>query len=167
MDHPDYTPLPKLNVKEMLTVADTFEMSAVVGRYCKNTGEPPERALRIANETKKFLILCALDHDQGYAIQDPIDEMWHTFILFTKPYFKFCRALGKPYIHHAPTEENHRKATGQVRLDSYAKLLKDYETTFGFAPPTDIWPQPGAGQPRKGPDCGPDCSYYPPCCNKE
>lgn len=40
-----------------------------------------------------------------------IDEMWHTFILITKDYTKFCNDFFGGYIHHVP--EVGEEATGQ------------------------------------------------------
>jgi len=31
-----------------------------------------------------------------------IDEMWHTFVLFTKDYFAFCQGHFGRFIHHSP-----------------------------------------------------------------
>jgi hypothetical protein len=151
---------------ELLEIARQFNMTSVVDRYCKEKHETRERANIIADELRHFLILCVLNTDKGYAIRDPIDEMWHTFIIFTKDYFKFCLSIGKPYLHHAPTEESDKKIGANARLESYKELLEDYEKTFGYQAPKDIWPEPGTTIPMKGPDCGKDCSYYPPCCNK-
>lgn len=33
----------------------------------------------------------------------PLDEGWHTFILFTKEYSDFCKNFLGGYLHHAPT----------------------------------------------------------------
>lgn len=163
---------PSMSAADMLKAARSFDMSAIIARYCKENNESHERAERIADETRHFLVLCALDKSKGYAIRNPIDEMWHTFIIFTKDYFHFCRSLGKAYLHHAPTEEGSKKLRAKARFDSYLELLSDYEKTFGYEAPKDIWPQPGP-VPMSGAscssapsDCGPDCSYYPPCCNK-
>jgi len=32
-----------------------------------------------------------------------IDEMWHTFVLFTKEYAAFCQRYFGQFLHHAPT----------------------------------------------------------------
>lgn len=34
-----------------------------------------------------------------------IDDMWHTFLLFTKDYMLFCEQFFGDYIHHIPTTE--------------------------------------------------------------
>ena len=119
-----------MSAAEMLKAARAFDMTAIVDRYCKEHNESRERAERIADETRHFLVLCALDKSKGYAIRNPIDEMWHTFIISTKNYFHFCRSLGKAYLHHAPTEESSKKTGAQARFDSYLELLSDYEKTF-------------------------------------
>jgi hypothetical protein len=164
--------LQKMSALEMLDAARSFDMKNIVDRYCKEQNESIERGNKIADELRHFLILCALDKSKGYAIRNPIDEMWHIFIIFTKDYFNFCRKLGRPYIHHAPTEEGTKKLRAKERLDSYIELLSDYRTSFGYDAPKDVWPEPGYAL-KNSPscssapsDCGADCSYYPPCCNK-
>lgn len=52
-----------------------------------------------------------------------IDEMWHTFILFTREYSAFCERNFGRYIHHAPTtylekqqaRANPRRARAELR----------------------------------------------------
>ena len=33
-----------------------------------------------------------------------VDDHWHEFILFTRPYEHFCRRAFGRYLHHTPTE---------------------------------------------------------------
>lgn len=35
-----------------------------------------------------------------------MDDMWHTFLLFTKDYMDFCHNYFGEYIHHYPAKEN-------------------------------------------------------------
>lgn len=37
---------------------------------------------------------------------EEIDNMWHTFLLFTKDYMSFCDKYFKCYIHHNPFDKN-------------------------------------------------------------
>lgn len=39
-----------------------------------------------------------------------LDEMWHTFILFTRDYHQFCDRYFSEYLHHAPTPRHLRVA---------------------------------------------------------
>jgi len=48
-----------------------------------------------------------------------VDEAWHTFILFTKDYFKFCNEVFGYYLHHSPSISG-----------GYKNDLKDIENTY-------------------------------------
>lgn len=151
---------------EKLKIARAHDLSAVIESYCERTADSPERAEQVADELRHFLVLCLLDKGDGFAIRDPVDEMWHTFLLFTKDYFHFCHSLGKRYLHHEPVGKNkHDPVAAAKRLESYKHLLTSYEIEFGYPPPHNIWPVPIMSI-MKGPDCGKGCSYFPPCCNK-
>lgn len=39
-----------------------------------------------------------------------IDDMWHTFLLFTKEYASFCKNYLGRYFHHAPTTNAQKSA---------------------------------------------------------
>lgn len=49
-----------------------------------------------------------------------IDDMWHTFLLFTKDYMHFCDKYFKEYIHHNPFDKN----TTDVEKDFLDDLTK-------------------------------------------
>ena len=38
-----------------------------------------------------------------------VDDLWHTFILFTKEYHKFCHKSFGEYLHHNPDKKNTKK----------------------------------------------------------
>lgn len=65
----------------------------------------------IFNETKKLFWLfneSNFDKFDNLSIDNSLiilDEMWHTFILFTNDYSTFCHDLFGYYIHHKPTSE--------------------------------------------------------------
>lgn len=93
-----------------------YQNSSVLNRYKKdypNNILSPEEAF---TELLKFLWLCNKHkHDQRVSPEEKlnfqcvihyemseIDDMWHTFLLFTKDYMEFCNQYFKKYIHHAP-----------------------------------------------------------------
>ncbi len=56
-----------------------------------------------------------------------LDEMWHTFILFTRDYAQFCHRYLGGYIHHAPTTYSEKKQTGhqfQKNFDDFLNQRK-------------------------------------------
>ncbi|MBA2711001.1 MAG: hypothetical protein H0U57_10450 [Tatlockia sp.] len=101
-----------------------------------------EEALR---ELIKFLWLtqkheedqAALPIDQQLdficGIPEEIDDMWHTFILFTKDYMDFCAENFGKFLHHAPTAATERMLINKSETDfskylSYVRKNLDEET---------------------------------------
>lgn len=54
------------------------------------------------NQDLKFDFV--MHHEMG-----DIDDMWHTFILFTRQYTEFSKEYFGYYLHHAPTTELEKK----------------------------------------------------------
>lgn len=111
-----------------------YKNNSVINRYkidYKNNVLSPEE---VFSELLKYLWLTQkhkLDKEQSPSNIDfeficavhkemvEIDDMWHTFILFTKDYMSFCENFFGNYIHHIPTTE------------SDAPITKDeFEATF-------------------------------------
>ncbi|MET0387251.1 MAG: hypothetical protein ABW321_14880 [Polyangiales bacterium] len=116
-----------------------YENDWVVHKFCERYALSFAAASDVFLETKRWLWLVA------HAQQDPaaptltligfdsltvVDEMWHTFILFTQPYAEFCQASFGRFIHHAPATQADRQrsaiehahdagAFDQARLDDF------------------------------------------------
>jgi len=97
----------------------------------------------IVNEFKKFMAIVVINHKTGNRVEmvsDLVDEVWHTFILFTNEYKKFCDTLVGEYIHHEPNIDS---LYGIDPLFPYKKkqstefFYKEYERCFGPLP--KIW----------------------------
>lgn len=52
-----------------------------------------------------------------------VDELWHTYILFTKEYASFCNMIGR-FIHHSPEKVGNK--TDLDRKSSIKALLRTY-----------------------------------------
>ncbi len=136
-----------LDRKEVIEKAMAFPMDKVIYRYQQEKKLSTGQARRHERELKRFLALVALN-DKGYGLKGPIDDLWHTFILFTKLYAHFCREVAGRFIHHEPNvigfeaSEAH-SADGAVQLgsDSYEMFLHDYQEMFNEAPSQQLWPQ--------------------------
>lgn len=116
----------------------------VVYRFYDNYDVTIEEAHDIFNEMKKFLFLSGRHvGEQRVFTHEPlfvIDEMWHTFILFTKDYHEFCMKYFGFFVHHniVPREvkrlaikelaEDREKASKKLKplLTEYYNLI--YET---------------------------------------
>jgi hypothetical protein len=81
----------------------SYQHNHLLRRYSSDYGASIEEAERCFTALKEFLIVCALK--PGYKVtSDPIDKMWHTFLLFTKDYKNFCEENLGTFINHEPFE---------------------------------------------------------------
>lgn len=79
----------------------------VIRRFREQFPVSEREANSIFRELKKWLWLCASAPTPGrLGVTDQmliIDEMWHTFLMYTREYHEFClRSFGR-FLHHAPT----------------------------------------------------------------
>jgi hypothetical protein len=125
---------------QTIKTAMRYDMKAVMARYAEKTRLPPDVLKEHEREIKRFLALSAINPGK-YGMRGPLDELWHTFIIFTSAYANFCRLLGGGFIHHLP-ETPGRRPSGR-KPSSYSAFLTDYKRTFKEAPPVHLWPRPG------------------------
>ncbi|UII26665.1 hypothetical protein LVD15_25780 [Fulvivirga maritima] len=93
-----------------------------------------EEAKEIFLETKKWLWLadqCIKKEGFNLFIDGPlliIDEMWHTFILYTSVYTKFCKKQFNKFIHHHPTSK--KEQAERDKLIKENKAANPYEESI-------------------------------------
>ena len=56
-----------------------------------------------------------------------IDDMWHTFILFTKNYADFCEHYFDYFIHHAPNTSKEKPTEEEYRQELERYLIYVYD----------------------------------------
>jgi hypothetical protein len=129
--------------EEAIARAMAFPMDPIVARYMEEQRLPAEVAREHERELKRYLVLCALDADGAYGMNGPVDELWHTFITFTREYARFCDEVAGRFIHHVPTRP---EANGDPEGGaSYQRTLDAYAETFGQEAPPEVWPRLGSG----------------------
>lgn len=112
-----------------------FKCEDVLDGFQKSFNVERDEAERIFNEMLKWMWFCTCPKTQeSRAIDTPlliIDEMWHTFILYTKDYFQFCNHFFGHYMHHAPTT---RQEAEKYKSQSHENVLetkkKQYELVY-------------------------------------
>ena len=98
--------------------------------------------MRVA-EFKKFMALLVINFRKKRRVEmicEEIDDIWHTFILFTKEYQDFCKMLVGEYIHHEPNVEPQQtdmSATRNYNIHGIRNFAEDYEKYFG--PVNPLW----------------------------
>ena len=81
-----------------------YEHNALLDRYVKDYGGTRERAVRCFQALKQFLTVCSPVWGLK-AASESVDDMWHTFLLFTRDYQNFCDEYLGRFIHHQPAAE--------------------------------------------------------------
>lgn len=107
-----------------------YENPVVVARYMRDYSASEGDAQRCFNTLKQFLATSvAVDGDR--VASKPVDNMWHTFILHTKDYEKFCEEYLGRFVHHVPNE--HSSGSASITTRTLAERL--------FGPVyEDLWP---------------------------
>lgn len=96
--------------------------SLLLKRFATNENVSESETHELFLETKKFLIMCAMNRGKRYSPSPKIDAMWHQFILHTRDYLSFCDALGG-FIHHQPAEK--------PAPEGYSLTRTDMQSLFG------------------------------------
>lgn len=126
----------------LLQEATNHDLSRIIDRYQEQHDLPTEVVHAHFTELKKYLLLCALNPDKRYPMTDPIDEAWHTFILFTREYTAFCNQIAGRYIHHNPRILTTELTDEDIQEDKtkFKMFREDYISTFNENPPLEFWP---------------------------
>lgn len=99
----------------------------VIDAFCASLDIAEEEAMIIFDDLLKYFWLCETSSESCVkAIDAPvaiIDEMWHTFILFTKDYTRFCKCYFGHFIHHMPTTEKAKNLSKQNREKDFVENL--------------------------------------------
>jgi hypothetical protein len=130
------------DAQKIIKAAMSYDMSDVMGRYAERTRLSAEALREHEREIKRFLALSALNPGK-YGMRGPLDELWHTFILFTSSYATFCRRIGGRFIHHLPETPKTKSKQRARTQTSYGSFLSDYRRIFKEVPPAHLWPRPG------------------------
>lgn len=82
----------------------TYENAEVVKRFAGDYRVSIADAEEIFLETKRWLWLCASAPQRIPLLSEArvIDLMWHTFLLFTRDYARFCEEYLGGFVHHYP-----------------------------------------------------------------
>jgi hypothetical protein len=130
----------KIEHRKTIARGMNFPMERVLERYTAEYLASLDDAKMLERELKRFLILCAMDPTKKYVMGGRVDDLWHTFLLFTQQYARFCAQLAGHFIHHVPTDPKDGPAELGEWQNQYAMFLRDYQKIFGESPPASIWP---------------------------
>ncbi|TRX62646.1 hypothetical protein FNH22_00700 [Fulvivirga sp. M361] len=121
-----------ISEKRLINALDCEDEALIIEGFMERYDVSHDEAVDLFNETKKWLWLAskAEELENPLFIDRPliiIDEMWHTFILHTRQYYKFCSDHFKRLIHHQPTAPKVKKSQHQRMLTEPVKVMKEHE----------------------------------------
>ncbi|MDX1946747.1 MAG: TIGR04222 domain-containing membrane protein, partial [Pirellulaceae bacterium] len=107
-------------------------------RLARDNGWSRAFALRVADEYKRFVLLCQIS-DRPPCPSEQVDEAWHLHLTYTRSYWNdLCGQVLRRPLHHEPTKGGNSEYEKHVAL--YEHTLNLYRDTFAAEPPRDIWP---------------------------
>lgn len=130
--------------EEIIQKVLAFPVEHITERYATDQNISLDAAREHERECKRFLGLCASNPAKAYGMRGPIDKYWHTFILFTMEYAKFCDTVAGRFLHHVPRSSLTPPADAKTS-SRYAEMLNDYQQVFGEEPPAHLWPRVSSG----------------------
>ncbi len=129
---------------DILEKAKKFPLQLIIARYSKDHSLPLDLAATHAKELVRFLTVCAINPNKRYTMLGPIDEFWHTFLMFTEEYSAFCHQIAGRFLHHIPATPLENEDERKNALAGYREFLKTYQKVFHEEPPKIYWPNPKA-----------------------
>jgi len=126
-------------IREIIAVAENFPLDRIISRYMADKCVDPEVAASHARELKRFLALSAI-YDGPLAMRGPVDDFWHTFLLFTEQYHSFCNDVAGTFLHHVPHADDAPSCRSAIDTTRFNLA---YAATFGQAPDAALWPEAG------------------------
>lgn len=140
-------------VEETMTRAMSFDMQQVLERYKKDY-QVEDRLITLHHqELMRYLVMCSLSsEDRVVMMSKEVDQLWHTFILFTKEYQRFCEQVASRFLHHAP---NVNKPINNLK-EKIEKFMSLYVDLFREKPDATVWNKLYTANEQE--DCERDCS---------
>ena len=119
-----------------------YKNKPVLARYERDYPQNRMTAEEALLQLIKFFWLCQQhskdklkDHNEALEFNcmmheemSELDDMWHTFLLFTKEYQEFCYTHFGDFIHHAPLTEENKLSINQnydIELERFLSYTYD------------------------------------------
>jgi hypothetical protein len=96
----------------------------VIDRFCDVWDVERAEAQLVFSDMLRFLWLVGRVDDKTIAPVPIVDEMWHTFLMFTKPYLDWSQKTFGYMLHHIPTTEREKRASARQSEAQHAKQVE-------------------------------------------
>lgn len=114
--------MKSLSIQKMDEKIDQFNFGILRERYLDSTSDSEGGFNEAVAEFKKFLKLIARTDKPLAVLSRRVDELWHTFIIFTPQYRKFCEETFGEFIDHQPHTFQFK-----VPIEAIINIREEYE----------------------------------------
>jgi hypothetical protein len=122
---------------DRLRTIEEYDLWFVAERIAQKKSVASDLVNVAITEFRKYIALLALGYENLGMHSPEIDEVWHSFILFTREYSEFCQRTCGQMIHHAPNTSRRPR----LSPTSVPTFKEAYEKFFGPLP--SIWRSQG------------------------
>lgn len=88
-----------------LNILEAYDLDPVRQRVARSRSMPPHWIDEAILEFRRYLALRVVTDSAPAMLSKQVDEVWHTFLLFTRRYDHFCRSVFGYFVHHDPSLE--------------------------------------------------------------
>ena len=127
---------------EFLEMIWSYDLSMVRARLVLDGVVSGDMVDDVLCEYRKFMALLRLGYWQIGMYSKPIDEVWHTHILFTRDYAAFCNLVFGEFVHHEPAMNG---VPTDVTRGTRESFLSVYRQHFGEINP--LWVATNSNSP--------------------
>ena len=119
------------NKKQIIENIMKYPMAPILQRCKKDYSYTDEDMNILERELKRYFVFSAFNKTGHGMYSKDVDNLWHTFILFTKDYAHFCNKYIGNFIDHVPETDTAKtpEALSEVR-DDFREFVKNYTEIF-------------------------------------
>lgn len=113
--------------------------SKVLTRFMKDFNiSDYNKADRLKHEWIRYALLTKINEKPLGMFSKDVDNLWHTFLLFSKDYHAFCTNLPDPdqFLHHTPHDDAMKDRCQRPQKIAF---LAAYQKLYGQSPDLSIW----------------------------
>lgn len=111
-----------------LVALANYQHEETILRFTDAFALSEEEAEDVFHEMKKLLALMVRYPEEYVFTHEPLwvlDEMWHTFLMYTADYADFCQRYFGRMVHHAPIDRTQKLQVRQALEDENEAVVAD------------------------------------------
>lgn len=128
-----HTSTPVADTQGIIEKVMNYPIIDSIARCKKDFGYNDAEMLLLEKELKRYLIMAIIKTEPAESVgmySKDVDNLWHSFILFTREYAQFGKECAGHFIHHAPRTEHDTPETKSESIRKFQYFLTRYQELF-------------------------------------